>query len=32
MVEKVICIVLSEDYFDGVDILVLSLGFVLNIE
>ena len=32
MAEKVTCTALSEDYFDGVDTLVLSPGLALNIE
>lgn len=32
MAEKVTCHALSEDYFDGVDTLVLSPGLALNIE
>ena len=32
MAEKVTCNALSEDYFDGVDTLVLSPGLALNIE
>ncbi|WP_334056729.1 UDP-N-acetylmuramoyl-L-alanine--D-glutamate ligase [Alteromonas sp. S005] len=32
MAEKVTCNTLSEDYFDGVDTLVLSPGLALNIE
>lgn len=32
MVEKVTCTALSEDYFDGVDTLVLSPGLALDIE
>ncbi|MCG7653086.1 UDP-N-acetylmuramoyl-L-alanine--D-glutamate ligase [Alteromonas sp. Cnat2-8] len=32
MADKVTCTALSEDYFDGVDTLVLSPGLALNIE